>query len=478
MRTRIERRGRTFAATCVLLALAGLGGGLAASCNSSVQSVLEDPPVDLAMPDAGPRCVKLRCQIEQCKDRPSGTTITGVVNIPAGTLPLYNATVYIPNGRVAPIKNGASCDRCDQVYSGDPIVSATTDVSGRFTLVNAPSGKDIPLVIRLGKWRRQVVIPSVAPCTENTLGLEDTRLPRNTQEGDLPKFALVTGEYDATECLLRKIGIDDSEFTLPGGSGHVNLFAGHGGTKAYRPRFNNGAAFPVASDTSGMSDGWWSKPGNLTPYDILVLSCEGQQFMNEKSLTARQALKDYIDIGGRVFASHWQNAWIVGGPAPLPTVATFFPQNMARNYQSVMAGIETSHDKGAALADWLLNFGASMQRGQLPIQQARSTVISINKNIATSFVYYDDPLRMMRDEQYFSFFAPIGVPPREQCGRMVFTDIHVSGNDAGNPTPGLDLSGANWPFPNGCLSTSLSPQEKALIFLLFDLTNCLQPEIG
>ena len=63
---------------------------------------------------------------------------------------------------------------------------------------------------------------------------------------------------------------------------------------------------------------------------------------------------------------------------------------------------------------------------------------------------------------------------------MVFTDMHVSGN-LGDTKVDQSVAGAGnggTPFPKGCTTTALTPQEQALIFLIFDLTNCVVPVIG
>jgi hypothetical protein len=86
----------------------------------------------------------------------------------------------------------------------------------------------------------------------------------------MPRIALTTGGADALECLLRKIGIDASEFSPESGSGKVNFYAGSGGTNIYDSSMNGGAQFTNAEQL-------WGSVDELKKYDIVLLSCEGGQ---------------------------------------------------------------------------------------------------------------------------------------------------------------------------------------------------------
>jgi hypothetical protein len=416
-----------------------------------------------------PGCVGSCVVKTDCPTAMGPTTLTGTVTIPAGTLPLYNAQVYVPTGSALPPPptSGATCDRCD---ASTEMFSTTTDINGAFTLQNIPSGQNIPLVIRVGKWRRVVTIPSVTDCTTTALAADQTRLPRNQSEGDIPRIALSTGSADALECILRKdkLGLDDAEFTTESGNGRVNLYAGANGANKYNATLGGGA-FTAAQKVPAAS--WWDSYDNWKKYDIVLLSCEGAQHMEYKSAAALANLEQYIGDGGRVFASHWHNGWIANAQAPqkIQTVATF-PNSSSLG--TITDKINTGFTKGAALADWLIlpavwGAGTPPPRGDLPVAGAKSTAGTVNAMLTQRWVDTD-----MMAPQYFSFDAPIGAAASAQCGEMVFTDLHVSSGTGG------DSSAAGTPFPDGCTATSLSPQEKALIFLLFDLTNCLQPPIG
>jgi hypothetical protein len=73
---------------------------------------------------------------------------------------------------------------------------------------------------------------------------------------------------------------------------------------------------------------------------------------------------------------------------------------------------------------------------------------------------------------YFSFDTPVNAPvgadgKTNYCGRAVFSDLHVGGDPSTTDTPSP---------PGGCAAGPLSPQEKALEFMLFDLSACVIPD--
>ena len=79
---------------------------------------------------------------------------------------------------------------------------------------------------------------------------------------------------------------------------------------------------------------------------------------------------------------------------------------------------------------------------------------------------------MRRSVQYLSFNTPVGTPEAMQCGKAVFTDIHIKQSLNGG---GGDDSDPSKPFPSGCKANMMTPQAKALEFLFFDLSSCVEP---
>jgi hypothetical protein len=398
------------------------------------------------------------CSVVTC---PNGgtTSISGIVYDPAGQVPLYNVVAYVPGEKPAPISEGAACETCSGNFTGKPLAVGLSDAHGNFKVTDAPAGDNVPLVLQIGKWRRQIVIPHVEACADTPVTDKNlTRLPRNQSEGDIPRIAMATGGSDSLECLLKKIGVDEAEFTPASGTGRVHLYAGY---RAATTMQRAGASVTLTT-----TDDLWNSLDGLMHYDVMLMSCEGDSGVSEsRSLLQLTNVRSYADKGGKIFGSHYHNNWIrseEGDPGwPYPQVVKF--ASGAHGFTTdVTALIDSSFPKGEALRDWLANVGATPTPGQIVIKGGEHTVDAVMPGLATQWIYGTDADKKTPMVQYFSFTAPIG---QTECGRMVFSDLHVS-------TGSGDSSKV--PFPSGCTSQPLSAQERALEFMLFDLSSCVQ----
>jgi hypothetical protein len=428
--------------------------------SSSDHDTATGPDLDLdssTQPEVAPPCVNLQCKQQTCSGAAT-TSISGKIYDPAGKNPLYNVAVYVPNAPVAALPSGASCASCESQYTGSPLVAALTDASGSFTIKNAPVGADIPLVIQIGKWRKQVKIANVAACVDNPQPDKSLTLPKNHNVGDIPQIAIATGGADSLECLLRRVGLDASEYgpddTYPGA--HIHIFKGSGGA-------NTSPAAKTASTAL------WNSSANLMKYDIVLLSCEG----SETTSMNQQALFDYANAGGRVFGSHFHYAWFNKGPFGALNLAkwTTGTQDMG----SIKANIVTTlfsgapFPKGVALQQWLGNVGA-LSGGKLAITDSKHNAdVSATNTNSQPWITADSSASSPNATEYFSFNTPVGSAADKVCGRVVYSDLHVGA--ASNDYPSLNMV-----VPTNCGTGDLSPQEKALEFMLFDLSACVVPD--
>src|SRR5262249_28917432 len=140
---------------------------------------------------------------------------------------------------------------------------------------------------------------SVACCTNTALTNTQTHLPRNhTGEpgdlrSDIPLMAFSTGDVDTLHCVLRKIGIDDAEFSNPTGTGRVRFYVDNGA------KINNQT--PAASALYGVAS-------ELAKYDMAMFECVGNRVA--KAAADQQRVIDFANAGGRVFATHFSYVWL------------------------------------------------------------------------------------------------------------------------------------------------------------------------
>lgn len=392
-----------------------------------------------------------------CAVRHTGT-LSGVVTEPSGTLALPNVGVFVPTVPLDDFPEGPSgrCIGCEEDFSGWPLVSTITSATGTFTLDDVPAGLT-RVVMQTGRWRREVQT-TVIECTTTPMPRSLTRLPRSKAEGHLPKMALATGAADPLECLLLKLGIEPSEFTRPDGGGSIHLFVDNGQV------MDGGlpSVFPFYASGGAPFDG----------YDAVLAPCRGGEFGANSN--QRQVMASYVDRGGRFFTTHYGYEWMLS--PPFSTTATWEPTAMFGMTDS--ANVVTSFPRGAIYRTWLTD--VARLGSTILITDPRYNVGAVR---GQTVEYLGAPFRRQATDAHWtaqlSFTTPIGADAG--CGRVAFSDFHVSTNALQVPffpectTPPCP---PRPPFPDNCVGGPFTDQEKVLVYILFDLGTCAHDDRG
>ncbi|HTX76350.1 MAG TPA: hypothetical protein VMD29_09105, partial [Terracidiphilus sp.] len=385
------------------------------------------------------------------------TTISGTVYDPrttASALPLPGVLVYATTGAVAPLPAGVQCLTYQSPANAASFTK--TAVDGTFTLDKVPGNTAYAVVIQAGKWRRQFAV-SVGTTPVTGLNLH---MPSNRTQGDIPLIAIATGSADGVECVLRDMGISDSEFTDDTGTvnagGRIHLYQGSGAGGEYIT-----PSTPV--DTKLTEDA-----ATLNGYDMVMFPCQGEGFVQAPS--ALSDIEDFANSGGRVFTTHYSFVWldpVSPFNSPFPPVANWHPDEDYPAPDPGIATVNTGFDDGATLAQWLKNAGATYQGSSDQIQVSTlrhdmdgvipPTQAWLNLNDTAD----NNPVMQM------TFNAPVGAAADAQCGRVLFNEYHV-----------IDQLIPPTPFPEACPTTgTMSAQEEMLEYALFDLSSFEQPVI-
>jgi hypothetical protein len=294
-------------------------------------------------------------------------------------------------------------------------------------------------------------------------------------------MALVTGGVDNLGCFLKYIGLDASEYSAPGAGGRLDVYQGLpagakiGGTSfGGAPGLSTGTAGDCTSDNPACV---WHTKANFEKYDMVLLACEGATYdaddpqnketTTNKTAAAKQALHDWLNEGGKVFATHFHYTWFKNSPqTDFQNIATWLGSSGAGT-DTKGYDIDTTFPKGVTFNSWLGKVNA-LTGTQIDLTGVAQSVSTVNA-VAQRWIYDPSDSDAVK---YLSVVTPIGgikttvdagESNAQYCGKAVFTDLHAGGTPTGN-------------VPGSCTATTLSAQLKALEFLFFDLSACVSDD--
>ena len=365
--------------------------------------------------------------------------LKGQVFAPEGTIPISGALVYLTSTMPEPIPNGVYCDRCVKIAKG---VSYTYSGPGGEFDLSAYAVGSYQLVVQKGAFRR--VRPFQVVAGSSVVPRELSTLPGKSDKShgdDIPKMAVMVGAWDAIENSLAKLGLGNvnGKGQLDRSSASFDLFE-----NAFPPN-------PKAKDPQKLLN----DPAILSQYQIVFLPCSGSDGVtcNDNQPGApgvQKNLQDFVAAGGKLYATDYSYEYV---RQPWPAYVDWQDEQSSLGSACQATAYDapaTIEDKG--LGDWLGAIGIS----KVVLKQNWTTVEKVS-SVATTDL--DGKPVNVTPKVWVTGETPSGPRPstlsfERGCGRVLYSTYHTEGTGG----------------------AQLLPQEKALLYVLLEVSVCVGPD--
>ena len=368
-------------------------------------------------------------------------TLEGIVFAPNLEIPISGALVYVADGPVEPVPDGAYCSECVELTCDTPF--ALTEPDGSFSLP-AVAGSGRTLVVQKGEFLRVVEIDVAEG--ENAVPAETSSLPGRWDPGAgmwIPKIAVYRTDPDRVYNVLAKFGLGETNAggeLIPGTEQFTLIPDTDQG--AFMDDFLAMSEYHVIFVPCAATIGWFGAP-------------------NVPALRA-QNIRDYVAAGGKLYATDHSNEYI---EVPFSDYQEF--------HSPGMPDIQPAYDvDGSVVDDEMLAWLEALPPALKDIGGGNPTLLdlpSVELRLNYSGIERIDPV-IVQDEDGMdvdvghhawvegpctsctdsSAIRPMAISGQWGCGRMMYSTFENS--SVAHP--------------------GLNPQELILLYMILEITVC------
>ena len=215
---------------------------------------------------------------------------------------------------------------------------------------------------------------------------------------------MTTGEADSLECLLRRIGVDATEFTNPEGPGRINLFSDpcvEGDCNAAdhvlrERRRQHPERLRRALEQCRQPPQVRHRVHVLHRQPSRRAATRRPRTSRRSRITSTRAAAPSSSTtttrGSAAAPKRWRSSTCASTfrrpfpssrPGHCPTAST----SMSARRRAVDYTIDTAFPKGNSFADWLVNVGATTTRGTISLLDVKHPALAVDPAVAQRWIY-------------------------------------------------------------------------------------------